>query len=128
MEMKEIETRLDAIREGYDTVRQMTETIEVDSVEECSMLIEKRGKLLDEIYSQQSSLDQGFHGWRDLCTINENFARICVEIQKSITIALTLDSILKEKLLTAMEKTKREIKTMTTRSNATLSYARQARV
>lgn len=127
MEIKEIENFLEDIRNKYDNVRQMTETIDINSIEGCRMLIEERGRLLAEIITQERFLDQRFRGWRDLCAINENLAGICNDIQRSITAALTLDNIFQEKLRTRMEKTKREITTLSKRTKAAVSYTRQKR-
>ena len=127
MEIKGIGNFLEDIRNKYDNVRQMTETIDSNSIEGCRMLIEERGRLLTEIVAQERFLDRRFHGWRDLCAINENLAGICNDIQRNITAALTLDSILQEKLHTRMEKTKKEIATLSKRTRAAVSYTRQKR-
>lgn len=125
MTIKNIESILKSIRDKYERVKEMTETLDVDSDPvTCIKIIEQRSGILSEIEDEKSLLEKNGSQWRKLCDNNPVLKKVRGEIQLLIATAIALDSMTQDKLARKMEKVRAEISSLSQTSKAALSYAR----
>lgn len=125
MKMVKIESILEKIRNKYASIRQITETLNIDSkTETCRKVLEQRSGLLTEITAEQNSLEHACPEWRKCCTVNSKPAKIISEIQSLIATAVALDSAIQDKFRRKIEEVQMEIGSLSKTSKAALSYAR----
>ena len=125
MKLNKIEIVLKSIRDKYKRIRQMTETLDVDTKPETyQKVLEQRAGLLTEIEDEQSNLDRICSEWRNYCSSDQGLATLKNEIQLLISAAVALDSAIQEKLTRRIEDVKNEISNLGQSSKVALSYAR----
>ena len=125
MNIKIIEYRLKNIRDKYARIKEMTETLDTDlDPATCVTLIEQRSCILSEIEEEKNLLEQDYKQWQKLCEINPVLEKIRYEIQKLMSAAIALDSLIQENLARKIERVRTEMSTLNQTSKATLSYAR----
>ena len=125
MNIKSIESTLRNIRDKYARIKEMTETLDIDTnPESCISIIEQRSCLLSEIEEEKNRLEQNCRQWQKLCESNPVLEKIRNEIQMLMGAAIALDSMIQDKLARKIEKVRAEISSLSQTSKATLSYAR----
>lgn len=125
MKTKNIEPILRSIRDKYERIKQMTETLDIDSDPvNCIKIIEQRSCIFLEIEDEKSLLEKDCSQWQKLCENNPVLKKVRGEIQLLIATALALDSITQDKLAGRLEKVRTEISNLSRTSRAVLSYAR----
>ncbi len=125
MKTKNIEPILRSIRDKYERIKQMTETLDIDSDPvNCIKIIEQRSCIFLEIEDEKSLLEKDCSQWQKLCENNPVLKKVRGEIQLLIATAIALDSITQDKLAGRMEKVRCEISDLGRTSRAALSYAR----
>jgi len=125
MKSKNIESILRSIRDKYERIKEMTETLDVDSDPvTCIKIIEQRSSILSEIEDEKSLLEKNSSQWQKLCDSNPVLKKVRGEIQLLIATAIALDSMTQDKLAGKMEKVRTEISNLSQTSKAALSYAR----
>ena len=125
MNIKSIESKLKNIRDKYARIKEMTETLDIDSNSAaCITIIEQRSCILSEIDEEKNRLEQDCRQWRRQCKINPVLEKIRSEIQMLMSAAIALDSMIQDKLARKIEKVRTEISDLSQTSKAALSYAK----
>lgn len=125
MNIKSIESKLKNIRDKYARIKEMTETLDIDSnPATCVTIIEQRSCILSEIDEEKNRLEQDSRQWQKQCEINPVLEKVRSEIQVLISAAIALDSMIQDKLARKIEKVRTEISDLSQTSKAALSYAK----
>ena len=125
MKITSIESILRSIKDKYERIKEMTETLDVDSDPvNCIRIIEQRSCILSEIENEKNLLKKDCSQWQKLCDNNPVLKKVRGEIQLLIATAIALDSMTQDKLAGKMEKVRAEISNLSQTSKAALSYAR----
>lgn len=125
MKITQIESILRGIRDKYERIKQMTETLDIDSDPvACIKIIEQRSCILSEIENEKNLLEKDCSQWQKLCDNNPVLKKVRGEIKLLIATAIALDSMTQDKLARKMKKVRTEISNLSQTSKAALSYAR----
>lgn len=125
MKTMSVESTLKNIRGKYARIKEMTETLDIDSnPATCIKIIEQRSSILSEIEEEKNQLERDCLQWQKQCEINPVLARIRSEIQLIIAASIALDSMIQHKLTKKLENVRTEISDLSLTSKAALSYAR----
>ena len=116
---------LQSIRDKYACIREMTETLNVDSkYESCLHVINQREKILAEIADENKNIDLLHSRNQQIWETDPSVIQLRNEIQLLISASLALDNIIQEKMNQKMEDIKSEITSLGQNSKVALSYAR----
>ena len=125
--MKNHETynTLKRIKNKYSEIITITETLHYDLHDDRSFrVINQRAKLLTEIEREHTILKNECPQWQDYCNLDSKCKVVKNEIKLLISLALSLDDTLKERLTNRITTTKYKINELHKTSKMALSYAK----